>query len=1367
MSALQSAELVPPRTGSRGDGFQRLLQRKAVSSLIDGLAVFSKAPTSDFTIITGALCSGKTSIGSLLKSAAAQDGVPFRVPTVSCGWDGKNALLGGLDELQSAVSGPKPFADCSAVADELGESSPDGYAVRSADGSEDLLYFIDDIDRLHDVHIRRVLSLVRRARNAASRVSVVGTARAVPHAILTADDIRVVSHASSANVHLDEPLDVLALELEPLSLEETRTLLRQGSAEGLSEVDVACIHIAAGGNVLLIDEASRDMGFRELVKASTLEHAVAQHLLETAGAHRVRLLSESERLALRLVSRGPGVCAGVVAGVLGISDVDAENMLKRLEEARLARSVSGGGEYTLHDASVSMCLEVGSSPDERRREHVRIADVIISCGASEDSSARALAAWHLGEAGEHVRAAEHACAALPSAVERAQCVVVDELINLVERAALREVSDGAGMAASLVESADAAWRSGKAPIAVRLSAIGLRMLRSNHVAQDELEIALLWNRGRAEALSGSVDRAAGTLREAQMMSFAQQSDEWQARLLISWCIVHQMRGEFERILGAGTRALKIAEAVGDKELVGSACLAIGNAYHALCSWDEARVWYEKSVRAAEVVGDRRGVIVHEFDVALADFSMGNWDLAEPRLARLVESSTELGHAYILELAQNLTGLLWLGRGDLAAARHHFQIALVSSRECGDEWGLALSYSNQGALERESGRPRLAIRLFERAEHMMDRVGSRDDLPELLRRRAEAHLDLGQTDEAVRLADRGLALVRGFSNPLEEWGCTRVLSQVAAARGETTRAVELAQDAATGLGSIGSKFEEGLALRQLAEAQRLAGLQTEATRSARESLSIFSELSARREAKRTQDLLSSLDEPAVAASAARTLEPGRLASLCRSSTMLASARAVAAVARETADLAASEIPVDVAVVFANAGHETESALSDLCSAAGREDVTDEARRLCESSRDESDGTVLLGKSGDEALPESAGELGVRSALVVPLNARERTFGHIYLDYRERDAEFTDDDVRFVEALAAQAATALENIELRSKLEDEIETLRWEVDGRYSFSNIIGRSVEMQKVFSLLERVSSSSATVLVEGESGTGKELVARAVHHNSPRKNERFVPQNCAALPEQLLESELFGHVRGAFTGALREKRGLFEAADGGTFFLDEIADMPPSLQVKLLRVLQDGEIRRVGATDSISVDVRIIAATNKSLEDEVKAGRFRQDLFYRLNVVRIEMPPLRVRRDDIPLLAQHFLDTAVAESGKDIGGFTDGAMQKLVNYDWPGNVRELENEMQRAVALARGEEAISEADLSERIRSCEVTVQAPKHGAGLDLKGMVEDIERRVILQMLEEYHWNKSKTAEALGLSRQGLLKKIARLKLQRREE
>ena len=377
------------------------------------------------------------------------------------------------------------------------------------------------------------------------------------------------------------------------------------------------------------------------------------------------------------------------------------------------------------------------------------------------------------------------------------------------------------------------------------------------------------------------------------------------------------------------------------------------------------------------------------------------------------------------------------------------------------------------------------------------------------------------------------------------------------------------------------------------------------------------------------------------------------------------------------------------------------------------------------------------------------------------------GALYLDFRTRAGEFSEEDVRFLRALAVQAAILIENAQLRSKLRDEVESLRWVVDARHKFANIVGQSLSMQQLFTTLEKVARSSVTVLIEGESGTGKELVARAVHLNGPRKDERFVAQNCAALPEQLLESELFGHVRGAFTGAHRDKQGLFEAADGGTFFLDEIADMPPSLQVKLLRVLQEGEIRRVGATEHIDVDVRIIAATNKRLREEVKAGRFREDLFYRLNVVGVEMPPLRGRRDDVPLLAQHFLNRCCEAGGEPKRGFSDRAMDLLVNYDWPGNVRELENEIERAVALSDVGATITAECLSDRIRSVQVAIHPPKPGTRLSLKSMVADVEKRVIMQVLEENRWNKSRTAEALGLSRQGLLKKIDRFGLSRDKE
>ncbi|HEX2485812.1 MAG TPA: sigma-54 dependent transcriptional regulator, partial [Myxococcota bacterium] len=273
-----------------------------------------------------------------------------------------------------------------------------------------------------------------------------------------------------------------------------------------------------------------------------------------------------------------------------------------------------------------------------------------------------------------------------------------------------------------------------------------------------------------------------------------------------------------------------------------------------------------------------------------------------------------------------------------------------------------------------------------------------------------------------------------------------------------------------------------------------------------------------------------------------------------------------------------------------------------------------------------------------------------------------------------------DVR--RALEAHALSA-ENLQLAAALAEANERLRAEnlflrreVERRYSFDQIVGASPAMNRVFEVMEKVAQTDATVLLTGETGTGKDLVARAIHYNSSRKNRRFVIQNCSAFNDNLLDSELFGHKRGAFTGAHADKKGLFELADGGTIFLDEIGETEPGMQVRLLRVLQDGEIRALGSSETKKVDVRIVAATNRDLRKAVSDGRFREDLYYRLRVVEIELPPLRERREDIPALTHHFLDLANQKMGRRLGGFTNAAMDRIVAHPWSGNVRELENEI-------------------------------------------------------------------------------------------
>ncbi|NMO23177.1 sigma 54-interacting transcriptional regulator [Pyxidicoccus fallax] len=343
----------------------------------------------------------------------------------------------------------------------------------------------------------------------------------------------------------------------------------------------------------------------------------------------------------------------------------------------------------------------------------------------------------------------------------------------------------------------------------------------------------------------------------------------------------------------------------------------------------------------------------------------------------------------------------------------------------------------------------------------------------------------------------------------------------------------------------------------------------------------------------------------------------------------------------------------------------------------------------------------------------------------------------------------------------AVTEISNYELEQSRRDEtLQSLNNDMSDRYRFEKIIGRSGPMMEVFRLMEKVANSDSTVLINGESGTGKELVARAIHHNGPRKDQPFVVQNCSAFNDNLLESALFGHTRGAFTGALRDKKGLFEVADGGTFFLDEVGDMSPALQVKLLRVLQEGTFLPVGGTQLKEVNVRVIAATHKDLGELVKRGEFREDLFYRINVIRVQLPPLRERRDDMPILIDHFLRKHHRD-GQRARGLAPEALAILGAYSWPGNIRELENELERLLVLGGDMEIIPAELLSSRIRDAVVPGGGPfipprTHGK---LHEAVEALEREMIQQGLLRTRYNKSRLARELGISRSNLILKIAR--------
>jgi transcriptional regulator with GAF, ATPase, and Fis domain len=413
---------------------------------------------------------------------------------------------------------------------------------------------------------------------------------------------------------------------------------------------------------------------------------------------------------------------------------------------------------------------------------------------------------------------------------------------------------------------------------------------------------------------------------------------------------------------------------------------------------------------------------------------------------------------------------------------------------------------------------------------------------------------------------------------------------------------------------------------------------------------------------------------------------------------------------------------------------------------------------------------LDKNGRYKDQESVLDLQLKTAVCLPLIRDDVVIGVIYTDASRLSIEIEKEDMPIFEAFAVQAAIAIENARLHGELLLSKENLTREnlelravLSEKYEFSGIIGKSKAMQEIFTTIRKISPFDTTVLITGATGTGKELIAKAIHFNGPRKTNPLVTINCGAMAPELLESELFGHKKGSFTGAVSDKPGLFETASGGTLFLDEIGDMPQPLQVKLLRALQEGEIRRIGENTNRHVDVRVIAATNRDLKEDIEAGRFRQDLYYRLNVVPITIPPLNERGEDILPLTQHFLEKYSAKMNKGEVGIAPDVMKMILANPWPGNVRELENTVERALALCGDSTTLS-------------MIHFPQlgHGglilggvdSGRSLKEKMRVVEKQFIIEALEETGGKITRAAELLDVTRQHLHNKIRQYELNRKK-
>ncbi|HHT9144199.1 MAG TPA: sigma 54-interacting transcriptional regulator [Candidatus Wunengus sp. YC61] len=428
----------------------------------------------------------------------------------------------------------------------------------------------------------------------------------------------------------------------------------------------------------------------------------------------------------------------------------------------------------------------------------------------------------------------------------------------------------------------------------------------------------------------------------------------------------------------------------------------------------------------------------------------------------------------------------------------------------------------------------------------------------------------------------------------------------------------------------------------------------------------------------------------------------------------------------------------------------------------------SQTLAQRAISERKSLLIMDTQMDSRVSTSIKIIGARSIMCAPLICPQKTLGILQIESKSKDYEFSKADLDLFTGIASQVALLIYSAELfddlkraNERIASENKNLKKQQKVQSSFANIIGKSEKLREVLELVKKVSNAPYSVLITGKSGSGKELIAKALHYNSSRAGQPFVVLNCAAIPRDLLESELFGYEKGAFTGAIETKQGLFEVANKGTIFLDEIGDMHPHTQAKLLRILQEKELQRVGGTKVIKIDVRVLAATNKDLKTAMGSGEFREDLFYRLNVVPIHIPPLCERKEDIPLMIAHFLESSCADVGKRVKGFAPEAVTLLVNYSWPGNVRELKNVVERIVTLAP-DDSILGVDMLPQEISNKSSVQLQKYKSTGTLYEAQKQLEIEMIMDALKSAEGNKSRAAELLGISRKVLYEKIEAYKI-----
>ena len=823
--------------------------------------------------------------------------------------------------------------------------------------------------------------------------------------------------------------------------------------------------------------------------------------------------------------------------------------------------------------------------------------------------------------------------------------------------------------------------------------------------------------------------------------------------------------------------------------------------------------YERSVREYEQVRDLHGAAAAAFNLGCALAETGNYAGSIEMLERSIRELGRLGAITDHALAVFNVGQLFLQLGDMDAATRAIGFLEEDARMSQVEAFQGHAQLLRAQVQRKRGSLADAVRGYHLAGGTFARLGMQAMAEIVDIERAELLAQQSSVDEARAVLDQaersgygaGPGTQEAVAVPRAELlDCARARINLFDAASPEDKNIELAE-------SLSQRTAEARALGRLPMAWRLASLASRLFARSNDSRqhhaleiasACFEEVKMKTPAKYWPGLASDGEAKVIdlraADGAAGFVEragiiEGRLRRLLRINKRLNSDLRLSRVLETIIDtvIELTDAERGFLLLKDSNGDLVVKVARNIDQTSLEGPSSSISRSIAKQAADSGEPVITVDAAGDSRFSEmlSVSDLHLRSVLAVPLAVKGQVVGTIYVDHRLRKGVFGDDELAMVLDFADQGAIAIENARVVSELrrrEQQVQALNHRLERelkvqeaalsdarvelketrqaaalRYDYREIVGQSACMLDLFRLLDRVTDTSLPVVIEGESGTGKELVARAIHFHGPRKERAFVSENCAAIPETLLESALFGHVRGAFTGADREARGLFAIANGGTLFLDEVGEMSPAMQGKLLRVLQEGEFHRVGGERAEKVDVRVLVATNKNLTDMVETGKFRKDLFYRLSVVRLRLPPLRERREDIPLLLLHFLEKAAKQSGTVAKTIEAAALAKLCRYGWPGNVRELEYEIARAGAFAGS--AIGISDLSPHIQTGQDPSETIRNEPdSLRIKHRVERLERQLIREAMGRSQGNQTKASALLGLSRFGLQKKLRRYNL-----